>query len=116
MFFCLFSVLSQNFNIPFGNLKFVVFLTYSFFVLQRHVFVSLVCFDFDLVSVHSSWYPMGGGGGEGGTLIFSSYVGSGPASTVHPKKIWNFKHPKIIFEILPCTKKISPIPHSVPWP
>ena len=39
----------------------------------------------------------------GGTLIFSSYVGSGPASAVHPKKyqefqapqknIWNFSKP-----------------------
>ena len=27
------------------------------------------------------------GGGGGGTLIFSSYVGSGQASTVHPEKI-----------------------------
>ena len=27
------------------------------------------------------------GGGGGGTLIFSSYVGSGQASTVHPQKI-----------------------------
>ena len=41
--------------------------------------------------------------GGGGTLIFSSYVGSGPASTVYPppppppkKKIRNFKHPKNI--------------------
>ena len=43
-------------------------------------------------------------GGGGGTLIFPSYVGSGPASTVHPpkisgnsrspKKIWNFSNPK----------------------
>ena len=24
---------------------------------------------------------------QGGTLLFSSYVGSGPASTVHPQKI-----------------------------
>ena len=32
--------------------------------------------------------PRGGGGG--GTLIFSAYVGSDPASTVHPKTI----HPK----------------------
>ena len=55
----------------------------------------------------------GGGGGGGGTLIFSSYVGSRPASTVHPKKyqefqaspknIWNFSNPKNI-------------PHSEPWP
>ena len=28
-----------------------------------------------------------GGGPRGGTLIFSSYIGSGPASTLHPKKI-----------------------------
>ena len=28
-----------------------------------------------------------GGGGGGGTLIFSAYVGSDPASTVHPQKI-----------------------------
>ena len=32
-----------------------------------------------------------------GTLLFSLYVGSGPASTVHPKiNIRNFKHPKNI--------------------
>ena len=35
-------------------------------------------------------------GGPGGTLIFFSYVGSGPASTVHHKNIRNFKHPKNI--------------------
>ena len=44
----------------------------------------------------------GGGGGGGGNLIFSSYVDSGPASTVHPpkisgisstpKNIWNFSN------------------------
>ena len=35
-----------------------------------------------------------GGGGGMCTLIFYSYVGSDPASTVHPKKnIMNFKHP-----------------------
>ena len=32
-------------------------------------------------------YPGGGGGGGGGTQIFTVYVGSDPASTVHPKKI-----------------------------
>ena len=31
--------------------------------------------------------PGGGEGGGGGTLFFSAYVGSDPASTVHPKKI-----------------------------
>ena len=45
----------------------------------------------------------------GGTLIFSSYVGSVPASTAHPQKnIRNFKHPKKIFEILPTPKKYPP--------
>ena len=28
-----------------------------------------------------------GGGGGGGTLMFSAYVGSDPAFTVHPQKI-----------------------------
>ena len=32
-------------------------------------------------------YDPGGGGGGGGTLIFSAYVGSDPASTVHPQKL-----------------------------
>ena len=31
--------------------------------------------------------PGGGGGGGGGTLIFSAYVGSDPASALHPIKI-----------------------------
>ena len=34
------------------------------------------------------------GVGEGGYSHFSAYVGSGPASTVHPKNIRNFKHAK----------------------
>ena len=50
----------------------------------------------------------------GGVLLFFSYVGSGPASTVHPPKhIRNFKHPPPPpppkkMEIL-ATKKIFPI-------
>ena len=46
----------------------------------------------------------------GGSLIFSSYVGSGPASTLHPikisglsstpKNIWNFNNPPKISPIL----------------
>ena len=57
--------------------------------------------------------PPGVGGGGGSTLIFSAYVGSDPASTVHPKKYqelqapqknnWNFGNPK-------------KYPNSVPWP
>ena len=35
-----------------------------------------------------------GGGGGGGTLIFSAYVGSDPASTVHPKKYQKFQAPQ----------------------
>ena len=42
---------------------------------------------------------------QGGTLNFSSYVGSGPASTFHLKKYQEFQAPKKI-EIL-ATKKIS---------
>ena len=35
----------------------------------------------------------GGGGGGGGNLIFSSYVDSGPASTIQPKKYQAFQAP-----------------------
>ena len=49
----------------------------------------------------------GGGGGGGGTLILSAYLGSGPASTVHPKKKFkNFKHPLKKLKFLQ-PKKIS---------
>ena len=48
---------------------------------------------------------------RGGTLIFSAYVGSDPASTVHPKKYQEFQAPKKIFEILATKKKY---PNSVP--
>ena len=46
--------------------------------------------------------------GGGGTLIFSSYVGSSPASTVHPKNIRNFNHPQKIFEIFSNPQKYPP--------
>ena len=58
--------------------------------------------------------PRGRGGG-GGTLIFSAYVGSDPASTVHPKKIsgisstpkknWNFSNPQKISQFCTLTLK-----------
>ena len=54
--------------------------------------------------LETKFHAQGGGGGGGGTLIFSAYVGSDPASTVHPKKyqkfealqknIWIFCNPK----------------------
>ena len=44
---------------------------------------------------------------EGGTLVFSSYVGSGPASTVHPKKISGISSTPKIFEILATPKNIQ---------
>ena len=53
------------------------------------------------------------GGGGGGTLSFSSYVGSGTASTLRPKKISGISSPPKIFEILTTPPKY---PHSVPWP
>ena len=40
-------------------------------------------------------------------------LGSGPASTVHPKKYQEFQAPQKIFEILAPPKNI---PYSVPWP
>ena len=47
------------------------------------------------------------GGGGLGTLIFSTYVGSDPASTVHPKKISGISSTqKQIFEILATQKNI----------
>ena len=50
---------------------------------------------------------------QGGTPNFSSYEGSGPASTVHPQNISGSSNtPKKIFEILATPKNI---PHSVPW-
>ena len=52
--------------------------------------------------------PQGGGGG--GTVFFSVYVGSDPASTVHPKKISGISRtPKKIFEFLATQKKTPPI-------
>ena len=53
--------------------------------------------------------PRAGGGG-GVTLIFSSYVWSGLASTVHPRN-QEFQVPQKIFEILETPKNI---PHYVP--
>ena len=37
-------------------------------------------------------------------LFFSVYVGSGPASTVHPKKYQEFRAPQKMFEILGTPK------------
>ena len=57
-------------------------------------------------SFQSQNVPTPGGGG-GGTLVFSAYVGLDPASTVHPQKnIRNFRHPKKILEILATPKNI----------
>ena len=45
----------------------------------------------------------------GGVRSFFLHIGSGSASTFHPKiNIRNFKHPQKIFEIL-ATQKLSPI-------
>ena len=55
---------------------------------------------------------MSQGWGEGGTShFFSSYVWSGPASTIHPKKYQEFQVPQKIFEILATPQNI---PHYVP--
>ena len=54
--------------------------------------------------------PLGEGGGGGGTLIFPSYVDSGPASTVHLKHI-SGKALQKIFEILATPKYIPKSVH-----
>ena len=64
--------------------------------------------------------PQGGGGG-GGTLNFSSYVGLGPASALHPKKyqefqappknIWNFSNPQKISPFRTMTYRKDPKMH-----
>ena len=48
---------------------------------------------------------MGGGGGGVLSFFLHTYIGSGPASTVHPQKhTRNFKHPQKIVEILATQK------------
>ena len=48
-----------------------------------------------IIVMNKVFESQGGGGGGVDILIFSSYVGSGPASTVHPKiNIRNFKPPQ----------------------
>ena len=42
----------------------------------------------------------------GGTLICSAYVGSDPASALHPKKYQEFQAPQKIFEILATQRNI----------
>ena len=54
--------------------------------------------DFEI----NTWPPPS----QGGTLIFSTYVGSDPASTVHPKIYQEFQAPPKIFEILATQKNI----------
>ena len=47
-------------------------------------------------STHSNITPDPGPQGGGGVVLsfFSAYVGSGPASTVHPKKYQEFQAPQ----------------------
>ena len=57
--------------------------------------------------------PLGTPQGGGGTLIFSAYVGSDPASTIHPKKYQEFQAPQKNIWNLSNPKKY---PNSVLWP
>ena len=47
-----------------------------------------------------------GGGGGGYSIYFFAYIGSDPASTVHPKKNQKFQAPRKIFEIFATPKNI----------
>ena len=67
----------------------------------------------DLVHTRYKKHLLTSGGVGGGTLIISSYVDLGTASTVHPKIYPEYKAPQKIFEILATPKFI---PHSEPWP
>ena len=61
-----------------------------------------ICIIINLVSYSILGQP------QGGTLIFSAYVGSDPASTVHPKKYQKFQAPqKNIWHF--CNTKNIPI-------
>ena len=55
-------------------------------------FLCILTYDFHMGRVEPR--GGGGGGGGGGTVILSSYVGSGPASTFHPKKYQVFQAPQ----------------------
>ena len=77
-------------------------------VLHKTIDATIIKIEQNLRNKHIYIVPWGGGGGS---LIFSSYVDSGPASTIHPKKYPEFQVHKKKFEIL-ATQKI--IPHSVP--
>ena len=56
--------------------------------------------------------PHGDPGG-GATLICSSYVGSGPASTVHPNKYQELQAPQKIFFIPPKNIHFSETPQKI---
>ena len=47
-------------------------------------------------------------GRGGGTLVLSSYVDSGPVSTVHPQKYQEFQAPPKIYPILYLDLKKTP--------
>ena len=48
----------------------------------------------------------------GGYSLFSLYVGSDPASTVHPQKNQEFQAPQNIWNV----SNPKEYPHIVPWP
>ena len=74
-----------------------------------------------LYQIATDWLPRGGGGG--GTLVFSAYVGSDPASTVHPKKLSEISNTPLKFRNLTPKRmdrayvcmKISEYPSGLGW-
>ena len=74
----------------------------SFLSLEFGVWLCCASFGLAIVLLMRGYGP----GGGGGTLVISSYVGSGPTSTVHPKNISGISSTPKIFELLATQKNI----------
>ena len=64
-----------------------------------------VSVEVDMKKTHNVLVKSSNPGGGGGTLIFSSYIGSGQASTVYPQKYQEFQAPKKNIWIFETPKK-----------
>ena len=74
---------------------------------ERVYVLALLCVVFSCAFVSFPYGVPGPGGG--GTFIYSSCVGSGPASTVHSKKYQEFQALQKCLKLLKQPQKISPI-------
>ena len=98
--YVLYIKLAQNTK-QFRRLVLENFVTVINFLFGRKSFYGFRPWVFELLNIspppHCASKPLPynpRGGGGGGTLNFSAYEGSGPASTLHPKKYQEFQAPK----------------------